>query len=53
VLADWDPEAIARRMAERVASKRLLQGWARAVNPPDSYRWPIKMEDNWLEQAAE
>ena len=53
VLADWDPEAIARRMAGRIASKRLLQAWARAVDPPDSYRWPIKMEDNWLEQAAE
>jgi choline-sulfatase len=53
VLADWDPEAIARHMALRVADKRLLQAWARAVNPPDSYRWPVKMEDNWLEQAAE
>jgi hypothetical protein len=53
VLADWDPEAIARRMAGRVASKRLLQAWARTVDPPDSYRWPVKMEDNWLEQAAE
>jgi choline-sulfatase len=53
VLADWDPDAIAGHMAERVANKRLLQAWARAVNPPESYRWPIKMEDNWLEQAAE
>jgi choline-sulfatase len=50
-LADWDPDAIARHMAGRVANKRLLQGWARAVQPPDSYRWPIKMEDNWLEAA--
>jgi len=40
-------------MAERVANKRLLQSWARAVRPPDSYRWPVKMEDNWLDQAAE
>jgi hypothetical protein len=38
-------------MAGRVANKRLLQGWARAVQPPDSDRWPIKMEDNWLEAA--
>jgi choline-sulfatase len=53
VLADWNPDAIARRMARRVADKRLLQAWARAVNPPDSYRWPVRMEDNWLEQAAE
>jgi choline-sulfatase len=53
VLADWDPQAIGRQMAGRVANKRLLQAWARAVEPPESYRWPIKMEDNWLEQAAE
>jgi len=53
VLADWDPEAIGRRMAERVANKALLQRWARTVVPPDSHRWPIKVEDNWLEQAVE
>ena len=53
VLADWDPEEIARRMAERVADKRLLQSWARTVRPPESYRWPVRMEDNWLAQAAE
>ncbi len=53
VLADWDPDDIARRMARRVADKHLLQAWARAVDPPDSYRWPVKTEDNWLEQAAE
>ncbi len=53
VLADWDPQAIGRHMAQRVANKRLLQAWARTVEPPESYRWPIKMEDNWLEQAAE
>ena len=51
VLADWDPEAIGRHMAERVADKALLQAWARTVQPPDTYRWPIKMEDNWLEAA--
>jgi choline-sulfatase len=53
VLADWDPEAIGRRMAERVANKALLQSWARTVMPPDSYRWPIRTEDNWLEEAAQ
>jgi choline-sulfatase len=54
VLADWDPERIRRQIALRVADKRLLQAWARAVRPPESYRWPVKMEDNWLaEQAAE
>ena len=53
VVADWDPEAIAREIAPRVADKRLLQAWARTVNPPESHRWPIRTEDNRLDQAAE
>jgi choline-sulfatase len=53
VLADWDPGEIARRMAGRVPDKRLLQSWARTVRPPESYRWLVRMEDNWLAEAAE
>lgn len=48
VLADWDPVAIARRMAERRAEKELLRAWAREVRPSESFHWQIRMEDNWL-----
>ena len=52
VLAGWDPVAIRRLMAGRVADKRLLQAWARAVRPPESHHWEVKMADNWLAEPA-
>lgn len=52
VLADWDPAAIARTMAGRVADKRLLQAWAREVRPPETHHWEVKMDDNWLAEPA-
>lgn len=54
VLAGWDPEKIARRMARRRRNKELLHDWAHAVGPAESYQWRIRMEDNWLSgQAAQ
>ncbi|MEZ5862750.1 MAG: hypothetical protein R3D25_01190 [Geminicoccaceae bacterium] len=48
VLADWDPEAIAARMAARRQDKTFLAEWARAANPPDTCRWAMTAEQNWL-----
>ena len=54
VLHGWDPDRIAARMARRIADKRLLQRWAQRVEPPESHRWTVKVEDNWLaDEAAE
>lgn len=52
VLADWDPEAIKREMSRTLPHKELLRGWSRAVQPPDTYRWVVKMEDNWLDERS-
>ncbi len=49
LLADWDPERVASRMAARRRDRALLGVWARAVRPPDAYRWQLRMEDNWLD----
>lgn len=51
VLDVWDPQAIARTLAERAANKRLLSDWAKAVRPEESYLWKIRMEDNWLDEV--
>jgi choline-sulfatase len=51
LLADWDPDEVARRMARHRRDKDLLAAWARVVWPPDAHRWPLRMEDNWLEPA--
>jgi choline-sulfatase len=53
VRADWDPEAIRRTMATRVADKRLLQQWARGVRPAESHHWQVRMEDNWLDDRTD
>jgi choline-sulfatase len=50
VLAGWDPHAIARRVLQRRRDKEILAAWCRTVRPPDTYRWPLKAEDNWLER---
>ncbi len=53
LLADWDPEEIARVMAERRRDKELLRDWSRAVQPPDIHRWRVRSEDNWLAEATD
>jgi choline-sulfatase len=51
LLADWDPDAIARDMTARHADKRLLGAWAAAVRPQDSIRWPLTAAMNRLDAA--
>ena len=48
VLADWNPEAIARLQVQRREEHALLSAWARQVAPLEQYRWPLKSDDNWL-----
>ncbi|MGP1396304.1 MAG: sulfatase-like hydrolase/transferase [Inquilinaceae bacterium] len=52
VLAGWDPEAIASRIARTRPRKELLRTWSRQVQPPDQHRWTVRMEDNWLDDRA-
>lgn len=51
VLAGWNPEAIARRVLQRRRDKEVLAAWCRTVRPPDTFRWKLRAEDNWLNQA--
>jgi choline-sulfatase len=53
LLATWDPEAIARRMRRRRLDKDLVGAWCRTMQPPDAYRWQLRMEDNWLGEPPE
>ena len=49
VLDGWDPEWIRARMAAKKADVALLREWAKHVQPPDAYRWPMQPEMNYLE----
>lgn len=49
VLDGWDPAAIASRMASLLADQEILASWARAVEPPDQYRWDLRPEMDYLD----
>jgi choline-sulfatase len=48
VLQDWDPTAIAAKMAAKRADNSVLHDWAQQTNPPDQYRWNLRPEMNYL-----
>lgn len=52
VLHDWDPEAVAHRIAERRRDKHVLDAWARHVKPADEFRWQLLAEHNRLDSVA-
>ena len=49
VLAGWDPNAIAARMEQLRSDTRILAGWGRNVQPPDSIRWNLQPEMDHLD----
>lgn len=49
VLADWNPQAIARRMAARAEEKALLRDWAKATAPREPLRWHFDPRVNRVE----
>jgi len=52
VLDGWDPDAIARRMAEKEPETRLRRQWTRLVRPAEPHRFAhLVPEDNWLAAA--
>ena len=50
ILADWDPEAVIADMAVRRESKELMKAWGHSVLPPDTHRWTLLEEYNWLDE---
>lgn len=52
VRRNWDPEQIARLLTAKRTEKALLGKWWRTVQPPDSHRWQLKVEDNWLDHDS-
>ena len=50
LLRDWDPEWVMARMAAQRDDQQILGGWARRVQPPDSYRWPLLSGMDFLDE---
>ena len=49
ILEGWQPELIKQKLAAKRADNAILKAWARQVQPPDQFRWPLKPEMNHLE----
>ena len=49
VLADWDPEAVAEKMAEKRRDLELIRGWVRQTGPAEQFRWELRPEMNYLD----
>lgn len=49
ILAEWNPEVIAAKMAAKRQDNAVLRGWAKEVAPLDQYRWDLRPEMNYLD----
>ena len=50
ILAEWNPELVAAKMAALRTDNRVLRAWAQQTNPPDQYRWDLRPEMNYLDE---
>ena len=53
IRADWNPEQIQAQMAALDADNRILEAWARQVQPVEQYRWLARAEMNSLDKISE
>lgn len=49
VLADWNPEDVAQKMAVKREDNKVLSAWARQTKPEDQVRWELRPEMDYLE----
>jgi hypothetical protein len=48
LLADWDPDHVTRRMREKRRDVELLAAWTRRIAPPETARWELRPEMEYL-----
>ncbi len=48
VLDGWDPQRIAETIDRGIERKRVLEAWARRTEPPETFRWMTRADQNWL-----
>jgi choline-sulfatase len=48
ILDGWDPDAVWARIQEKIGDQEMLTSWARRVNPPETHRWPLRPEMDYL-----
>ena len=48
LLDGWDPDDIEQRMIRKQRDKEIIGRWAIKTAPPETYRWALKPEMNYL-----
>jgi choline-sulfatase len=49
VLCGWDPAAVAARIQTKRRDVAILTAWARHTHPPETHRWPLRPEMDYLD----
>lgn len=49
LLRDWNPDEIAGKLEQNRLKKTVLSKWGQKTSPPDTHRWTISTDDNWLD----
>ena len=49
VLDGWDPNWVEERIREIAKDQTILRAWARNATPPESYRWDLRSEWDYLD----
>ena len=49
VLDGWDPDEVTRKMALAQRDEQVMREWAETVDPPDTYRWDLHPEMDYVD----
>ena len=49
ILQGWDPEHIRKRMQILKSEQEIMEQWANKIDPPDSIRWNLRPEMDYLD----
>ena len=50
VLEDWNPESVETQIRAQSANMEITVPWAMNTNPPDSVRWNLKPDWDYLDE---
>ena len=48
VMEGWDPDRVKQRMRVKKSEQQVLEMWAANIDPPDSLRWDLRPEMDYL-----
>ena len=49
VLDGWDPDEVTHKMSQAQQDQKVMMDWAKTVDPPDTYRWDLRPEMDYVD----